>query len=48
MHSETIWQQVAINVYLSEVEIMLEGQGDIAIDVNLLLSINVLWTHLSP
>lgn len=36
------------SVYFSEVEIMLEGQGDVSIDVNLLLSINVLWTYLSP
>lgn len=34
--------------YLGEVKIVLEGQRDISVDVNLLLSINVLWTHLSP
>ena len=33
-------------VYLTEVEIVLEGQGDVSIDVNLLVSIDVIWTHL--
>lgn len=33
---------------LSEVQIMLKSQSDVSIDVNLLFSINVLWTHLPP
>lgn len=35
-------------VYLGEVEVVLERQGDVSIDVNLLLSINIHWTHLLP
>lgn len=42
------WREIgASGRYLSEVEIVLEGQRDISVDVNLLLPINVIWTHLS-
>ena len=37
-----------MKAYPCEVEIMLEGEADITIDVDLLLAVNVLGAHLSP
>lgn len=45
---KTWWEVGVSGRYLSEVEIVLEGQRDISVDVNLLLPINVIRTHLSP
>lgn len=42
------WHQGEEPAHLCEVEVVLKGQGDVSVYVNLLLSIDIIWTHLPP
>lgn len=42
------WRQGEEPAHLSQVEVILKGEADVSVDVDLLLSVNIVWTHLPP